>query len=105
MNVRPLAARDPLGAALGISPAESQIVRRLFDAGLCWVSIDQLRTLPPIGPWSAVERSDAVVAVHICNIRTRLGDGFVLGIPGRGYTLGAAGVQACKRAVAEVVAA
>jgi hypothetical protein len=100
MNARPLATRDAIAAALEVSPAESQIIRALYDGGLCWVSVETLRKLPPVGPWSASERSDAVVAVHICNIRTRLGDDFVLGFPGRGWTLGAPGVLACKRALA-----
>jgi hypothetical protein len=90
-----------LARALSLTPAAAQLVLRLLDGGLSWVQLDDVLSLPPVSHRSHEPRGAAVVAVHVCNIRAALGDGFVLGFPGRGWTLSGEGTERVRRALRE----
>lgn len=90
-----------LQAALCVPYCEAVILATLYRAGSAWLTAERLdMALPP--PTNGDPRSLNTILVRICNIRARLGREAVLGRHKAGYTLGAPGVLACKRAIENV---
>jgi DNA-binding SARP family transcriptional activator len=92
---------DRLQMGLGITRYEALILAALHDAGSTWLPVARLNMALPVND----ERDYATVKVYVCNIRRALGPDSVLYYTDVGYTLGAPGVLACKRALADAEAA
>jgi len=100
---------DRYESVLGLSPCEAAILDVLRRAGSSWVSRDRLNNHTASASrqfdHAADVRRPGAVCVQIHSIRKKLGEEAILSAWGRGYTLGAPGVLACRRALSEQVAA
>lgn len=77
-----------------LTPTELAILERL--AGCAWVDAETLSrdTASASEQYDhAAPRKAQTIAVHVFNIREKLGDGAIINMRGRGYMLGAPGVK------------
>lgn len=99
LHVEPARVKvDRLQMGLGLTRYQALLMAALHDAGSTWLPTDRLDMVLP-------ERGDdprdvRTIKVQICRIRHALGADAILHYTDVGYTLGATGVLACKRALA-----
>jgi DNA-binding response OmpR family regulator len=98
----PYVSLTPEALVIGLTECEWAILDALFRAGNRWIDRDTLNemTAPASCQYdhAADERSPGALHVHICRIRQKLGADSVLYMIGRGYTIGAPGIYAYRRA-------
>lgn len=85
---------DALQIGLNLTRYQAIILAALCNAGSSWMTKERLNMALP----DADERDPSTVRVHICRIRDALGPDAIIHYLDVGYTLGAPGVMACKRA-------
>lgn len=99
---------DRFAQALGLTPCEAAIMAVLHRVGSVWISVEALsqRTASASREYDhAIDgRRPKTVCVHIHSIRAKLGQDAILSMWGKGYTLGAAGVLLCRRALKDAAA-
>jgi DNA-binding response OmpR family regulator len=87
---------DRLQVALHLTRSLALILAALHDAGSSWLTAERLDMVLP----DRDARDLKTIKVHICRLRQILGSDSIICMSGAGYTLGAPGVLACKRALA-----
>lgn len=98
---------DPelLSVGLGLTSSQAAIIARLWRAQSAWISSQDISestaSASRMYDHAAKLRGPETVKVHVCHIRKKLGDDFVLGHSHYGFTLGALGILTCKRLIAE----
>lgn len=90
---------DALQVALNLTRTQALILAALHDAGSSWMPFERLYMVLPVS--ADDPRTDECVRVHISHLRAKLEPDAILGKSKLGYTLGAPGVLACKRALAD----
>lgn len=95
---------DKLQAAFSLSRHQALILAAIYNAGSSWMPLERLeQVLPDRGD---DPRGVDTVLVQICRLRKRMGVAdAILSMRDAGYTLGAPGVLACRRALGNEVAA
>ena len=87
-----------LKEAFNVSLHQAVLRATLYEGGSSWLPADRLDMALPSR--SENPRSLDTIKVQIWRLRQLLGDDFILTYYGVGYTLGAAGVTACRKALA-----
>lgn len=90
---------DALQVGLKLTRHQALILAALHDAGPTWLPADRLDMALPAR--ADDPRDPRTVKVQICRLRQALGHDAILHYTDVGYTLGAPGVLACKRALRE----
>jgi DNA-binding response OmpR family regulator len=88
---------DAPQAGLSLTRTQALLLVALHDAGASWMPFERLYMVLPEN--ANDPRTDDCVRVHISHLRARLEPDAILGKSKMGYTLGAPGVLACKRAL------
>jgi len=79
-----------------LTPCEIEVICVLGERG-GWTDSETLARLTGMASQMYDHaRPRKTVRVHVFNIREKLGDGAIICIPGRGYTLGEPGVRAYR---------
>lgn len=95
--------------AFDLTPSEAAVLSVLHRAGCAWVSTEAIneRTAPVSSHYdhAAPLRHPSTVKAHIWSLRRKLGEESILAYWGRGYTLGADGVQKCRAALRDAAKA
>lgn len=100
LHVEPERAHvDRLQIGLRLTRHQTLLVAALYEAGSTWLPLSLLEKVLPERGGDVRDLKTVMVQIHY--IRTALGQDAILSKQGVGYTLGAPGVLACKRVLAE----